>query len=157
MKTNKMPTTIVLLAFSWLKFDFTLLTNPAATPLDSWEKSQYFYDWSSGYGLKEITSYLEKIPQDQSVLVATEGSFGTLPDGLQIYFNESPNVRIQGIGFPLVKITSAMEQALVDGRLVYLVFNQDRIGSYDKNRFELIDQYPRTSKKSLLFFKVLPK
>ncbi|MFC1627029.1 ArnT family glycosyltransferase [Patescibacteria group bacterium] len=148
---------LVLISFYWLKFDYLLLTNPQNTPLDFWEKNQYFYQWSSGYGLKEITQYLASIPQDQSVLVVTEGSFGTLPDGLQIYFNSSPNVRIQGIGFPENKINASMEQSLLDNRQVYLVFNQSRFGGSDQSRLELINEYPRQNNDKLLFFKVLPK
>jgi len=150
-------TLIILIAFFWLKFDYFLLTDPPKTPLDYWEKNQYFYEWSSGYGIKEITAYLNQIPENQSVLVATEGSFGTLPDGLQIYFNSSPNIRVQGIGFPKNKINPSMEQALLDNRLVYLIFNQSRRGENDPSRLKLIAEYPRQNKDSLLFYKVLPK
>jgi len=152
---------IILIAVYWLKFDYLLLTNPVLTPLDNWEKGQYFYEWSAGYGLKEITDYLNNIPEDQSVLVATEGSFGTLPDGLQIFFNTSPNIHIQGIGFPEEKITPVMEKALSDNRQVYLVFNQGRLGNYNPKRLKLIAEYPRPKnekpQEKLLFFKVLLK
>jgi 4-amino-4-deoxy-L-arabinose transferase-like glycosyltransferase len=146
---------VVLL--SWARFDYLLITDPPKAPLPIREQSQYFYDWSAGYGLKEITNYLNHLPQDQSVLVATEGSFGTLPNGLEIYFNQSPNIRIQGIGFPNPRITEALEVALVEERQVYLVFNQDRLGEIDHSRLELINQYPRAKGETLLFFKVLPK
>ena len=118
------------------------------------EQTQYFYDWSAGYGLSEITDYLNKIPQNQSVLVATEGSFGTLPNGLEIYFDKSENIRIQGIGFPNPRITPAMEAALSEGRLIYLIFNQDRLGEVDQSRLELIEKYPRPQGQTLLFFKI---
>ncbi len=152
---------IILIAVYWLKFDYLLLTNPALAPLDNWEKTQYFYEWSAGYGLKEITDYLNNIPQDQSVLVSTEGGFGTLPNGLTIFFNTSPNIYIRGLGFPEEKITPAMEKALISNHQVYLVFNEHRLGDYNRSRLELIAEYPRPKndkpQQKLLFFQVLPK
>ncbi len=145
---------LLIILFFWIRFDYLLLTKPATASLPNWEKSQYFYDWSAGVGLKEITEYLNKLSSDQSALVATEGGFGTLPDGLQIYFNNSKNIRIQGIGFPKPPITEAMEVALSEGRQVYLVFNKDRLGEVDSSRLELIQKYPRLTGETLLFFKV---
>ena len=148
---------LIIILFSWIRFDYLLLTNPIKAPLPTREQTQYFYDWSAGFGLNEITNHLNQIPADQSVLVATEGSFGTLPNGLEIYFDQSANIRIQGIGFPNPRITEAMEVALTEGRLVYLVFNQDRLGEVDQSRLDLIEEYPRLKGEKLLFFKVIPK
>jgi 4-amino-4-deoxy-L-arabinose transferase-like glycosyltransferase len=148
---------LLVIILTWVRFDYLLLTDPLKAPLPTREQTQYFFEWSAGYGLKEITDYLNHLPEDQSILVATEGSFGTLPNGLEIYFNQSPNIRIQGIGFPNPRITEAQETALVEGRQVYLVFNQDRLGEVDHSRLELIKEYPRTKGEVLLFFKVLPK
>ncbi|MFH1280360.1 MAG: hypothetical protein ABII08_01945, partial [Candidatus Beckwithbacteria bacterium] len=147
---------IVVTAFYWLKFDYLLLTNPTKAPLPEREQTQYFYEWSAGYGLKEITNYLNKLPKDQDVLVATEGSFGTLPNGLEIFFDQSKNILIQGIGFPEDKIHQDMKNSLNEDKLVFLVFNKDRINHYDKNRFKLIEQYPRPSGEILLFLELLP-
>ncbi|MEA3355694.1 MAG: hypothetical protein U9Q63_04410, partial [Patescibacteria group bacterium] len=148
---------IILTALFWLRFDYLLLTDPIKAPLNQWEKNQYFNNWSAGYGLSEITKYLKQLPKDKKILVATEGSFGTLPNGLEIFFDQSKNIHIQGIGFPKIKINQDMENSLAEDKLVFLVFNKDRIGDYNKNRLELIEQYPRPQGETLLFFKVLPK
>lgn len=148
---------LILILFTWLKFDYLLLTDPTKAPLPIREQTQYFYDWSAGYGLTEITNYLNNLPQDQSVLVATEGSFGTLPNGLEIFFDQSENIHIQGIGFPKPRITEAMEVALNENRPVYLIFNQNRLGEVDPSRLKLIEKYPRLKGETLLFFKVLSK
>lgn len=144
----------ILIFWIWLSFDWLLLTNPLAAPLDPWEKSQYLQQWSSGYGLKEITQYLNALPQDQPIFVATEGSFGTLPDGLSIYFNDSKNIQISGIGFPDKNVNPAMEQALVEGKKVYLVVNAHRFNLSASNRLTLINEYVRPGGEKLVFYEV---
>lgn len=150
----------ILLSITWLNFDQQLLTNPETTPLPYIEKEQYFYTWSSGYGLKEITEFLNLLPADQKVVVATEGSFGTLPNGLDIYFYNHPSVQILGVGFPKNTVSPAMEQALVDGKKVYLVANAHRYNFSSVDRLLLVAAYPRPfttqPQEVLKFYEVLP-
>ena len=133
----------IIFLFYWFKFDWFLLTNPAQAPLDPWERDQYLQQWSSGYGLKEIKDYLNNLPQDKQVLVATEGSFGTLPNGLQIFFNQSDHIQILGVGFPDKTISPAMEEALLSGKSVYLVVNAHRYNLSASDRLTLISEYVR--------------
>lgn len=139
----------IIFLFYWFKFDWFLLTNPAQAPLDPWERGQYLQQWSSGYGLKEIKDYLNNLPQDQQILVATEGSFGTLPNGLQIFFNQSKHVEILGVGFPDKTVSPAMEQALKEGKRVYLVANYNRYNFSAAERLSLIAEYPRPGEPAL--------
>lgn len=145
---------IFLFIFSWFKFDYLLLTQPEIAPFHQAEKEQYFYTWAAGYGLKDIRDYLRNLPKNQSVLVATEGSFGTLPNGLEIYFNHSPNIQIFGVGFPKTTVSPAMEQALKDEKKVYLVVNFNRYNLSDEKRLKLIAEYPRIGNEKLMFYEV---
>ena len=143
-----------VIGLSWLKFDYLLLTDPLQAPLPRAEKEQYFYEWSAGYGLREIKDYLLKLPSDRPVLVATEGSFGTLPNGLEIYFNNSQKTQILGVGFPKTTVSPAMEQALQAGKPVYLVANYNRYNFADSQRLALISEYPRPGGEKLMFYEV---
>jgi hypothetical protein len=154
-RINKMLWLLALVfIFSWLKFDWFILTNPLKAPLDPWERGQYLQQWSSGYGLKEIKDYLNNLPQDQQILVATEGSFGTLPNGLQIFFNQSDHIEILGVGFPDKTVSPAMEQALKEGKKVYLVVNAHRYNLSASNRLTLISEYVRPGEEKLVFYEV---
>jgi len=144
----------------WLRFDWYLLTHPQKAPLHPWEKEQYLQEWSSGVGIKEITQYLNHLPQDQPVLVVTEGSFGTLPDGLQIYFDNSPNIIVTGIGFPSDPANRPeVEEAFSQNYQVYFVANNTRF-SVQNPRLETIAEYPKLpgpkGQEKLMFLKVLP-
>jgi len=153
-------TLLFLSGFFWLKFDYLLLTDPLKAPLHSWERTQYLQEWSAGIGLKEIVGYLYQLPTDKTVYVFTEGSFGTLPDGQQIFFNQTPNIKIIGLGFPdqatnhplILEVLETTDQ-------VYLVANQNRFSFGDNKRLKLLAQYPRPNEdksQSLMFYQVLP-
>lgn len=84
---------VLVVMISWPAFfDFKLLTSPATAPLPENEKQGYFRDWTAGYGFKDIAGSLTQVAQTQQIVVATDGSFGTLPDGLQIYLDKVPNI-----------------------------------------------------------------
>ena len=92
---------LLVLVFAFLGFSsFTLLTNPTQARLPERMRSGYFREWTAGYGLKEIAAYLEQRSQSATLVVGTEGYFGTLPDGLQIYTEGKPNITVIGIGQP---------------------------------------------------------
>jgi len=157
-------TAIALLGLAllfWLQFDGYLLTNPVKAPLNSSEKEQYLEEWSAGFGIKEITQYLNNLPQDQSALVLTEGSFGTLPNGLEIYFDNSDNITILGVGFPKAATSRpSVTQAFNQGKSVYIVANHNRFSFGDQSRLKLIAEYPRVPGKKgqqkLMFYQVQP-
>ncbi|HKZ35283.1 MAG TPA: glycosyltransferase family 39 protein [Patescibacteria group bacterium] len=118
------------------------------------ETVQYFESWSAGYGLKEIRNYLRTLPEGQKVMVATEGSFGTLPDGLSIYFFGDPKIEIKGVGFPKTTVNQDMETALTEGKRVFLVANWQRYTLTDVDRLKLIAEYPRPTGEKLMFYEV---
>ncbi len=145
---NRLPKKLTALLIGlilslWSVFDYYLITDPIKAPLPPAEKEQYFYTWAAGYGLKEIRSYLNTLPKDKKIVVATEGSFGTLPNGLEIYSPHNPNIQILGVGFPKGGISAGMEQALKDGKRVFLAVNKNRYPMPDINRIKLIAEYPR--------------
>lgn len=138
----------------WLRFDYYLLTDPVKAPLHQAETGQYFESWSAGYGLKEVRDYLLSLPAGQQAVVATEGSFGTLPNGLEIYFFGHPAVQILGVGFPSGGMTPGMEQALKSGKRLFLVANKDRFTFPAPSKLRLIGEYPRPGGERLLFYEV---
>src|SRR3989338_3641248 len=139
---------------SWLRFDYYLLTDPVKAPLHLAEKEQFFYDWSAGYGLEEIRQYLLALPTDKKIVVATENSFGTLPNGLEIYFSGHPNIQILGVGFPAGGMSSGMEQSLSEIKRLFLVANKDRYTFPSPDRLKLVGEYPRLKGQTLLFYEI---
>ncbi len=153
---------LLILLFASYK-DLLLLTNPPAAPIPQNMKYGYFQEWTAGYGQDLVAQYLKKArPSTTKILVGTEGFFGTLPDGLQIYTEGHPNIVILGIGQPIGRIPESLRNALVENE-VYLVVNQSRnnLPPIDlQNHVKLIAEYekplrPDGTHETLQFYQIL--
>ncbi len=105
---------------------------PNSTPFVSADQGQYLTTWSSGHGLVEVYDYLQQLDQQQTIgtiRVATEGSFGSLPDGLLLYNFRQPLARvwIEGIGYPVDRIPESFFLKIEPEDIVLLVVNSDRL------------------------------
>lgn len=158
-KMAKWKYLLLLIFIQVIYFDLLLLFSPVKAPLNTREQNQYLTTWSSGYGIKEIAVFLkEKYPRD-NIMVYTEGYFGTLPDGLLIYLDQYPHIRVQGIGQPIYELPAKVIVGAGE-KNTFLVVNSSRISLPDeqKNKVELIREYKKPDfdflSESLLFFAV---
>lgn len=152
----------ILLLFFSLMFDIPLINNPASVPLPRSERSGYLEEWTAGYGLKEIANFLMTEAEKGTIVVGTEGSFGTLPDGISIYldnyFHTSPeDKKILVIGGKN-EITETLRDS-ANYQPTYFIANKSRF--LGAKNIELIKEYPKAIKPdgtsdAILFFKVLP-
>jgi len=105
---------------------YKLNTNPFGFKATSTELG-YFQDWTSGWGIKPVADYLISRSKSANVIVGTEGYFGTLPDGLQIYTNNVPQLTVFGVGINLNRVPDKLIDAFNHGDEVYLLFNSSRL------------------------------
>ncbi len=110
-------------------FMFTATTNPNAIPFVAADKSQYLTEWSSGHGIPETVAFIQEEAKHQTVAVATEGFFGTLPDGINIYLHrrDVSNLYVDGIGQPVGGIPDVFRNRAKDFDKTYLVVNSHRL------------------------------
>jgi len=146
---------IVLLMIPAFLFDYYLMTNPQEAPLPREERHGYFEDWTAGYGLKEIAGILKGAAASQEILVVTEGSFGTLPDGLDIYLKNDPNIEIWYSTSTLISDVYHMAKL----EPTYFIVNKSRL-AFNRN-LKLLNEYPRALgpglvRDGLMFYRVLP-
>ncbi len=139
---------VIFIAQSFI-FNKNLLTNPQAADLPSGERSGYLEEWTSGYGIKEVSEYLKmehaKNP-DKQIVVGTEGFFGTLPDGLQMYMEGTPKVVIIGVGVTLSDVHQSLKDSKKAGNKTYLVVNNSRFKPKDSVEdlgLKLLASYPK--------------
>lgn len=148
-KLVKISSYILVLAFVTQAsiFNFYLLTKPEKANLPRGERSGYLEEWTAGQGIKEISLYLRnensKNPGKQ-IVVGTEGFFGTLPDGLEIYVNDLPNIIVKGVGVIVTETPETLKEAVKAGNKTYLVMNKSRYrGNPEKEGLKLIASYPK--------------
>lgn len=138
---------LVIFVVQSLWQDYFLLTSPAKAYLPQSERSGYLSEWSAGQGIKEISQYLKNLHNqnpNQQVVVGTEGYFGTLPDGLQIYMQGVENVVIVGVGVNIENLPTPLLESKRAGNRTFLVINKSRlIGDPKQLGLQLISEYPK--------------
>jgi len=136
-----------------------LLTDPISFPYTSVDEG-YVNGWSAGQGTKEIADWaitrIETI--GPGVTIYTEGTFGILPHGLELYVDgKAPGLVIQGV-YPINEIppNRTIEQARQNPE-TYLVLNNTDTDSIPDG-LELIAEYPkRDPAHSMRLYRVLPQ
>jgi len=116
----------------------------------------YVVDWTSGWGIKEVSNYLISRSREVNVIVGTEGYFGTLPDGLQIYTNQLPRLTVFGVGINIEKVPEKLINAKNYGDEVYLLFNSSRLklSSVDIKSLTLVKSIPKPDGDALLLYRL---
>jgi hypothetical protein len=116
----------------------------------------YLSDWTSGWGIKPAADYLISESKSHNVIVGTEGYFGTLPDGLQIYTDSLKNLTVFGVGVAVNKIPDKLIDARLYGDEVFLLINQTRnkLLSSETDRLELVKSYPKPGSDTLQLYRL---
>lgn len=119
-------------------------------------ESGYTKDWTSGWGIKESSVFLKERALENNVIVGTEGNFGTLPDGLQIYGNQTQRLTIFGLGLDFTEIPDKLIDAKNYGDEVYILMNKSRfkINSADQSKLKLIKSFPKPDQDELLLYQL---
>lgn len=160
IKTKSTYYLILFLLLAWpISIILKLITDPQSLDLPRSERSGYFEMWTAGYGIQEASEYLKEQSKTSPILVGTEGYFGTLPNGLEIYLNQVPNITILGVGLHPDRVPQPLINSLVDHE-VYWLLNQSRLGLVPvDNNLQLIASYPKATdpkgfRDHLLLFRV---
>lgn len=136
------PILLILIFSLAIRYDYLLISAPEKAPLPEGKRRGYLVEWTSGYGIKEVRDYLKEVSKNQRIVVGTEGHFGTLPDGLMIYFDKDSQVTILGVGINLEEIPKELREA-AQTTPTYLVINQSRIKIKDETGLKLILKIPK--------------
>ncbi len=103
--------------------DYLLITNPVYAPIVQADRGQYLNDWPSGWGVREVKDFLLKESTQGKLVVYTDGTFGLLPYGLEMYLVDLPNIEIHGI-WPIAANPSPDVLSSAGKYPTYLVLNQ---------------------------------
>ena len=152
-----------ILAVLPLILDYQLLTNPFEADLPRESKRGYFEEWTAGYGLDEVAKFLIIEAKKESIVVGTEGSFGTLPDGLEIYLDKyhhltDNNHKISVVGGKAT-ISAQLKQAALDHPTYYVA---NRAKNFPvPSELKLLKEYPKVigptlPQEAIMLFKVIP-
>ncbi len=78
-----------------LYMDARMILDFKTTPLPKSDKFQYVEGWPAGWGIKEVTKFIESKASEGELTLLTEGVFGSLPTtAMELYFGNYPQVHI---------------------------------------------------------------
>lgn len=167
-KLNKYALVIIaLLCIGSLYLDYLIIAKPENAILPRNERAGYLEAWTAGTGIGDVAEVIKQehnLHPDEHIVVGSEGSFGALPQGLQLYIEDLPNVNVVGHDAPdLVEVDMKLIVAKKAGDKVYLVINASRFNApYDKFGLVVLNQYPKAIRPngthdSLMLFEVTDK
>lgn len=136
----------VMIVLISVNFYYLAIVAPWNLPLLPADKSQFFAEWSAGYGIKETLTLLETDYAEGKTLVLTEGHIGSLPDGLQVYLANHPlrnNYRVEGIGMVNEGNLAKFLPLFADYQRVILLVNSHRLEIKDHSDWLLVKQFAR--------------
>ena len=87
---------IVLFILYPAKVSLDFIFNPDVAQIADADQRQYITEWPAGGGVKESIAYFENQAKTQKIFVGTEGTFGLMPAGLDIYLGDNPNIKTKG-------------------------------------------------------------
>lgn len=163
LKKGHLAAALALVLLPSFYINFLALTAPEKAPLPRRERHGYLEEWTAGTGIREVASHIRRESvknPEQQIVVGTEGFFGTLPDGLQIYLEKIPNITVIGVGVTISDVHPSLLEAKKAGNKVFFVINSTRFtGNPDQLGLRLIESYPKAqrpdgTRESLLFFEV---
>lgn len=120
-----------------ITIDYYLITNPEKAPLPQSERSGYLEEWTAGGGIREVADFVKARHSqnpNERIIIGTEGYFGTLPDGLQIYLTDIPGITVIGVGITIAEVPEQLINAKKTGDTVFLVANSSRmLAKFDRD------------------------
>ena len=78
------------------KVTLDFIFNPARANIADADKRQYISEWPAGGGVRESIEFFKEEAANQRIFIGTEGTFGLMPAGLDIYLGKNPNITTRG-------------------------------------------------------------
>ena len=140
---------------------FIYVTIPVKAPMSHDMRSGYLEEWTAGWGNKEISSYLVDLAnKGDNIVVFTEGYFGTMPDGIQIYTEGTKNLTVVGSPPDVRNLPEGLINSAKTNKN-FLIVNQSRnkLTQADLNKLTLINEFSKPSRtngthETLQFFQL---
>ena len=123
-KTNALLAVVIIIFVVYPAFvSFQFAKDPITAPIAHADSNQYVNNWTAGWGVRESIAFFAKQAKNRKIFIATEGTFGLLPESFELYLVNNPNVTIKGI-WP-IKDTVPQEVVNASKKMeTYFVFYQ---------------------------------
>lgn len=113
----------IIFAAVYLWMDYFIIFHFAYAPIPQSDLGQFINSWPSGGGVKESIQFFQQQAQNQKIYIATQGTYGLMPEAYEMYLITNPNITIKGY-WP-IHDTFPSDVASISARMpTYFVFYQ---------------------------------
>lgn len=159
IKNSKAQITVyILITLLPLYLITRLITNPINYPYLKVDEG-YVNGWSAGNGTKQIAQWaVERIKETgQPMTIYTEGTFGILPNGLELYAQgKTQDLTVTGL-YPIKQIPPLETLDSADRNPeTYFILNNTVVPSVPPG-LELIASYPKLRDNPMRLYRVIPR
>ena len=113
----------ILCLMLYIRADYFILTDFAHAPIPQSDVTQFVNDWPAGGGVKETVAFFTEQSQNKKIVIATEGTYGLMPEAYEISLVDNPNIKIQGL-WPIESTFPKMLEESSKKYPTYVVFYQ---------------------------------
>lgn len=148
---------LITLSILPLSFYYSAYNNPLTLklPKADWD---YQSGWAAGNGVKEISEWLINHANSTSapIEVFTEGTFGLLPHGLELYtYGRAENLRITGI-YPLDSVPPSQVKTSVNTNPeTYFILNNTQVKTNPPG-LKVILSFPKADGSLITLYQAIP-
>lgn len=87
---------LILFTVTWMVYtDYFIVTDFSHAPIPKSDTSQYENNWTGGNGVAQSVQFLSQQAAKGKIFIATQGTFGLMPYGFEIYLVDNPNVTMR--------------------------------------------------------------
>jgi hypothetical protein len=140
-----------------IRFMYLSYVSPLTMPLvkADWD---YVSGWASGNGVKEISDWLVRRARtvDRDIDLYTEGTFGLLPHGVELYTSpRTQKLRITGI-YPLLAVPPlSIRQNAEVNRETYFILNNTQVKDLPPNSEEILS-FKKADDSYIRLYRIFP-
>ncbi len=87
--------TVIFVAYPGF-VSFKVASDPINAPIVRSDSRQYVNSWAAGWGVNESVEFFKKEAKNKKIFIATEGTFGLMPEALELYLINNKNITIKG-------------------------------------------------------------
>jgi 4-amino-4-deoxy-L-arabinose transferase-like glycosyltransferase len=157
LKTKHRLLLLAVLSVWPLRFIYQSYTTPLTMPLvkADWD---YVSGWAAGNGVKEISDWLVKRSRtvERDLDVYTEGTFGLLPHGVELYTSpRTKKIKITGL-YPIMSVPPLLvrQNAEVNPE-TYFILNNTQVTSLPPNSEEILS-FKKADDSYIRLYRVFP-
>ena len=157
LRFSRLLLALAILSIMPIRFYYLAYTNPDNMPLVRAD-SDYVSGWAAGRGVKEISEYLVTRARSNKsdVEVYTEGTFGLLPHGLELYSDGlTKKLKITGL-YPISDIPPlAVRQNAEKNKETYFILNNTQVKSLPPNSTEIMS-FKKADESYIRLYQISP-